>query len=261
MKPAFRKFYFLIAMIITTSAQASSACPKEIQNQQAMQSMQKNKPEGWSFDFGGQYTWVALSTPPTFSGSTGGVMGKITYQKPREFFGQLRTVYNIGPLKNSENRADFSEWYTEFVGGYSCFVTENWSITPYAGLGLDFLHSHQTAYSTFSSITLHYAIYYAVGGLEVKYTQDNWMIGLQADCLPMFNEYLQITTLSGVAWKLTNRVGAGVRIPVAYRYAQNFWLELTPYYRYLPIGSSSALGLPERNVNQAGAFVTFRFFL
>ncbi len=241
---------------------AATGFSKEMRpKDQTIQSAQKYKPVGWSFDLGGQYTWMSLSTPPTYDGSTGGVVGKITYEKPDEFFGQLRTVYNLGPLSSSQNRSDFSEWYTEAVGGYTFRVKHHWTITPYAGLGLDFFRSHQTSYDTFDSITLHYNDYYAVAGLETRYTWNDWLFGLQGDCLPSFNQFLRVSTLSDAKWTLKNRVGAAVRLSGAYRFTRNYWLELTPYYRYLPIGSSSALDLPERNLNQVGAFLTFRFFL
>jgi len=218
-------------------------------------------PEGWSFDVGGSYTWMDFSTPPTYSGNTGGVAGKITYQKAWQAFGQARSFYNLGTLSGSENKSHIHEWYTEFVAGYCFPVISNWSITPYAGMGIDFLHDKHTKYSSLSSITLRYSLYYAVAGIDTRYFGKNWMVGVQADCLPLFNQYLNIKTLSGVAWILGNRVGAAVRLPMSYRFVKNYWLELTPYYRYLPIGMSSELGLPHRNLTQWGALLSFRFFL
>lgn len=219
------------------------------------------KPEGWSFDIGGDYTWMSFSTPPTYSGSTGGVLGKITYEEPNAFFGQARSVYNLGRLSSSKNKGRVHEWYSEFVGGYCFSASENWVITPYAGIGFDFLSDHHTGYSTISPIKLKYTLYYALAGLKTHYHWENWMLGLQVDCLPTFNQYLRINSLSKAAWILKNRTGAEVQLPFAYRYVKNFWLEIAPYYRFLPIGASNVLGLPHRNLNQWGAFVTFRFFL
>lgn len=219
------------------------------------------KPEGWSLDVGGGYTWMSFSTPPTYSGSAGGVLGKLTYQKPNAFFGQARSVYNLGCLSSSLNRAKVHEWYLEFVGGYCFSALKNWTITPYAGIGLDFLSDRHTGYAHTAPIHLKYTIYYAIAGLETHYTWRNWMLGLQVDCLPTFNQYLRITSLSQAAWILKNRTGAAVHLPVAYRYVKNFWLELAPYYRFLPVGASHTLNLPKRNLNEWGAFLTFRFFL
>ena len=218
-------------------------------------------PQGWSIDIGGDYTWMSLSTPPTYKGSTGGVVGKLTYEEPKAFFGQARSVYNLGRLSSSKNKTSLREWYSEFVGGYCFSPNDNWMITPYAGLGLDFLSDHHTGYSTIAPIKLNYAIYYALFGLKAHYTWENWMLGLQVDCLPTFNQYLKIGGLPGSAWTLKNRTGAEVQLPFAYRYVKNFWLEFAPYYRFLPIGASKVLGLPHRNLNQWGVFVAFRFFL
>lgn len=217
-------------------------------------------PQGWSFDIGGAYTWMSFSTPPTFSGSTGGVLAKISYQQPEAFFGQARSMYNIGPLSSSVNKTRFYEWYSEFVGGYCFTALKNWTITPYAGLGLGFLSDHHTGFSLIAPIHLKYTLYYALIGFETHYTWQNWMAGLQVDCFPTFNQYLRVKSVPG-ATLLKNRVGAAVHLPVAYRYARNFWLEFAPYYRFLPIGTSHVLGLPKRNLNQWGATVTFRFFL
>jgi len=219
------------------------------------------KPQGWSLDIGGTYTWMSFSTPPTYSGNTGGFLGKLSYQSPKAFFGQARSYYNLGPLSSSSNKTRFNEWYTELVGGYCFSALKNWTITPYIGIGLDFLSDHHKGHSTISPIHLKYDIYYAVAGLETHYAWQNWMLGLQVDALPTFNQYLIIKGLSGAAWTLKNRTGADVQLPVAYRYVKNYWLEFVPYYRFLPIGASHALGLDKRNLNQWGAFVIFRFYL
>lgn len=219
------------------------------------------KPQGWSLNVGGTYTWMSISTPPTFSGSTGGVLGKVSYQQPDAYFGQARTYYNIGPLSSSVNKSSFHEWYTEFVGGYCITALENWTITPYAGLGLDFLSDSHTGYSSILPIELKYSIYYAIIGFETHYAWQDWTLGLQLDCLPTFHQYLKVETLSEAAWTLDQRTGVEVQLPVAYKYAMNFWLELAPYYRFFPIGDSDSLDLLDRNLNQWGAFLTFRFFL
>src|SRR5271154_4279474 len=104
------------------------------------------RPQGWSFDIGGTYTWMSFTTPPTFSGSTGGVLGKVTYQVPDSFFGQARSYYNIGPLSSSVNKTSFQESYSEFVAGYCVTALKNWTITPYVGLGFDFLFDDRTGY-------------------------------------------------------------------------------------------------------------------
>lgn len=219
------------------------------------------KPQGWSMDLGGTYTWMSFTTPPTYSGSTGGVQAKVTYQKPWAFFGQARSFYNLGTLSSSLNNTNLHEWYMEFVGGYCLSALKNWSITPYVGLGIDYLHDYHHGYYAISPIKLRYSLYYAVAGFDTHYTWRDWMLGLQVDCLPTFNQYLNVKSLPESAWELKNRTGAAVRIPVAYRFVKNYWLELTPYYRWLPIGKSEVLGLPHRNLSQWGGFVTFRFFI
>jgi hypothetical protein len=219
------------------------------------------KPQGWSLDLGGTYTWMSLTTPPTYSGSTGGFQAKVTHQKPWSVFGQARSFYNLGTLSSSLNNTSLNEWYMEFVGGYSFPILKNWSFTPYAGLGIDFLHDYHDGYSSFNPIQLRYNLYYAVAGFDTHYTWCNWMLGLQADCLPTFNQYLNIKALPQAAWELSTRTGAAVRLPIAYRFVKNCWVELAPYYRWLPIGKAQVLGLPHRNLTQWGAFVTLRFFI
>ncbi len=124
-----------------------------------------------------------------------------------------------------------------------------------------FSFDDRTGYNSITPIDLKYTIYYAIAGIETHYVWPNWKLGLQLDCLPTFNQYLKIGGLSGAAWTLKNRTGVVVQLPFAYRYAKNYWLELTPYYRFFPIGTSSVLSLPERDLSQWGAFLTFRFFL
>ena len=220
-----------------------------------------NDPEGWSFDVGGQYTWMHFTTPPTYTGNTGGVSGKITYQKPWSFFGEFRTIYNLGKLTSSVNESHDYEWYNEGVAGYSFPIYSHWTITPYAGVGLDCLQDNHTAYSTFSAIQLKYRLYYAIGGIDTRYYWKKWYLGLQVDCLPTFSQYLSIGSLKGAAWTLTERVGWAARLPIGCKVHDKIWLELTPYFRFLPIGSSSVLSLPERNLNQWGGFARLRFYI
>ena len=258
------KFTILLLMLLLSARPAVSKmvdCCEAPKKVEPAQCKPQYKPEGWSFDLGGAYTWISLSTPPTYTGSTGEILGKLTYQKPNEFFGQARTFYNIGPLSSESDDATFSEWYSEFVGGYCFSALKNWTITLYAGLGLDFLHCNKLGTASLLPINLRYHLYYAVAGFETHYVWNDWMFGLQADCLPTFDQFLRVVALSQADWCLDNRVGADVRLPIAYRYARNFWLELAPYYRFMPIGAASAILLPERNMNQWGAALTFRFFL
>ena len=259
--------WFLSMLLVSSSLFAVSnakATPKcvsaECEDKKTPRSDAK-KPQGWSFDIGGAYTWMSFSSPPTYSGSTGGILGKVSYQMPNSFFGQARSIYNIGPLSSSVNKTGFQESYSEFVGGYCFSALKNWTITPCAGLGFDFLFDDHTGYSTVAPINLKYTIYYVLVGFETHYNWQDWKFGLQVDCLPTFNQYLRVAGLSEAAWVLKNRTGVEVQLPVAYRYARNYWLELSPYYRFFPIGASGALGLPERNLNQWGAFLTFRYFL
>jgi hypothetical protein len=222
--------------------------------------------QGWSLDLGGQYTWMSFTTPPTFTGSTGGAHTRITYQKSDSFFGQIRSIYNVGSLTSSEGSSDESELYTELLGGY-CFRLSQigraslWTCTPYAGIGLDFLNDHKSAHASISAIKLKYQLYYVLAGLDIHYTEKNWSVGAQADCFPTFRQYLSIGGLPGAGWKMNQRVGFAVRLPTAYRLGKNIWLEAAPYYRLLPIGASGVLGLPSRNLHQWGGFVTFRFYL
>lgn len=241
-----------LSLFLVSSCAVFAAAPKKLP---------PPKPEGWSVDVGGTYTWMSISTPPTYSGSTGGILGKLTYQVPDAFFGQGRTYYNLGPLSGHGRRTKFYEWYTELVGGYCFSVQNNWTATLYGGLGIEFISDHHAKHHDIAAITLKYAIYYAIAGFETHYTWKNWMLGLQADCLPTFNQYLKIKHLHGAAWTLDNRIGADVQVPVSYRYVRNYWLTIAPYYRYLPIGDSDTLGLPDRNLNQWGVFVSFRFYL
>lgn len=219
------------------------------------------RPVGWSVDVGGTYTWMSFSTPPTYSGSTGGIQGKLTYQAYNAPFGQARSFFNIGPLSSSLNDASLLEWYTELVAGYCCSSCGRWSVTPYVGVGIEFLYDHHSGFDSIAPIGLNYNLYYAVVGLETRYHWQDWLVALQVDALPTFKQYLQISTMSDAAWILENRTGAAVRLPIAYRYMCNYWIELAPYYRYFPVGKSEVLSLSHRNLQQWGAFLTFRFFL
>lgn len=220
--------------------------------------------QGWSFDIGGQYTWMLFNSPgtPKFSGSTGGAHGSITYQKSHSLFAQVRSYWNGGHLTASGRTAHEKEFYTDLLAGYCFSAYKHLMITPYLGLGFDFLTDHKSATAYVESIKLKYKLNYGILGLDVRYVyRKDWAFGGQVECFPTFEQNLSIEGLSGAAWKLKERVGWAVRLPTAYRLVYKIWLEVTPYYRYLPIGKSNVLDLPHRNLNEVGGLVTFRFFL
>jgi hypothetical protein len=217
--------------------------------------------EGWSLNIGVDYVWMSMAKSPTYSGSTGGISGNITYQKPQEFFGQARTVYNLGRLSSSLNNGNFYEWYSEFVVGYCFSSCRRWSITPYVGVGFDFIHDNKSPYQMIDPMKLRYNLYYAVAGFDLHYRSANWMAGIQLDCLPTFNQYLRVKNLTQSAWVLTNGVGAVARLPIAYRCVKTLWMELAPYYRFFPIGACSTLGMGHRHINEYGIFLNLRYFL
>lgn len=220
--------------------------------------------QGWSFDLGGQYTWMKFTSPnlPTFSGSTGGVHGRITYQKQDSLFAQVRSFWNAGHLTMTGRSSNDKEFYTDLLGGYCFSVGQSWMITPYLGLGFDFLREHQSSTHFVTPIGLTYRLNYGLAGVDVRYFYgEDWVFGGQVDCFPTFEQHLSITGMKGVAWKLKQRVGCNVRATVDYRLPKNFWLEASPYYRLVSIGESHVLSLPHRNLNEFGLLITFRYFL
>jgi hypothetical protein len=212
----------------------------------------KMGPNGWSIDLGAQYTWVSFQLQPTLKGSTGGVVGKITYQEPWSFYGQFRTIFNAGRIKGSYS-SYYREWYTEFVGGYCTQLQRRWTITPYTGLGMDLFNLKQAGFL--------YRVYYAIVGLEARYAWKCYYVGLQTDLLPTFHQYTLERHVKGSAWTMNQRVGVSARLPLGFRISNKVWFELTPYYRFFPIGRSSVLGFGQHNNNQWGAFASFRFFM
>src|SRR5690349_15509429 len=98
---------WLLSISLLSASVISAAMPK----QKEAPKPNVQKPEGWSVDVGGGYTWMSFTTPPTYSGNTGGILGKLTYQTPNAFFGQARSVYNLGQLSSSKNKTNLHEWY------------------------------------------------------------------------------------------------------------------------------------------------------
>jgi hypothetical protein len=265
MKSKWGFIFALLLLLSKTSYAVDHSCALESQANQAC--CEVVAAQGWSLDLGGQYTWMSLTTPPTFDGNTGGAHVRLTYQNENSIFGQIRSFYNIGSFQSGAFSSKETESYTELLGGY-CFRLSSagrpylWSVTPYGGVGLDFLNDHKLASGSFTTIKLKYQIYYALGGLDIHYIAKNWSLGAQVDCFTSFAQYLAIKGLAGTSYRMSQRLGYTVRIPIAYRLMRNIWLEATPYYRLLPIGSSRVLyNAVSRDLEQWGVFATLRFFL
>lgn len=218
-------------------------------------------PQGWFVDLSGNYGLTSLTTPPTYSGSTTGFATKITHEKSDCLFNQLRIHYDVDRLKSSQNSVKTHDWRTEAVAGHSFSIKNRWSITPYLGVGIDWLKAEHSAYSSTPSIKLTYETQYALIGCKTSYKVQKWSFGSQIDLLPVLRQYLRVNSLSWSSWRLKQNVGVNVELPVGYLLKDNAYLEVTPYYRWFPIGSSSELGLPQRNLTRSGAFLTLRYFL
>jgi len=221
--------------------------------------------QGWSIDVGGQYTWMLFTSPclPNFSGNTGGAHGSITYQKRDSVFAQVRSFWNRGHLQATGRSSNENEIYIDLLAGY-CFSSgcERWMITPYLGIGVDFLNDHKSSTPEVTDIKLKYRLNYGVAGLDVRYMfERDWVFGAQVECFPTFEQHLSITGLPGAAWTLKERIGWNARLPIDYRLTDGIWLEIAPYYRYLAIGKSGVLSLPKRDLHEVGGLVTFRFFI
>ena len=86
-------FLFSASVVLANSVFASSYKEKPQSN--------TYKPQGWSVDVGGGYTWMSFSTPPTYSGSTGGILGKALLSAtqgllwPGTFYLQSRTIIEL----------------------------------------------------------------------------------------------------------------------------------------------------------------------
>ena len=230
-------------------------------------------PEGWSFDVGGQFTWMEL--PPfnflgnsAYSGNEigwgGGFTGKITYQQPQEVFAQLRATYNSMDT-NINNKID--EAYAELVAGYCFSMAPCLSLTPYMGVGCDNLQDSNTAYFTEDPVYIvlsdqkpSYQTYYGVIGFDTHYAWEKCKLGAQFDFYFPFQQQLDLVRYN---CSLDKNVGFATRLPIARRLTQHIWLELTPYYRFFVLGSGlkGTYALDRRNMNQAGAFLTLKVFL
>lgn len=220
-------------------------------------------PLGWGFDVGGQYTWMSLD--PDLNGSTGGATVKITYQKPKFVYGQMRTVFNAGTINGEAFIADVksndNEYYLEFVGGYTFSAGNHCLLTPYGGLGMDFLNNRNKFVFNFPDLNLNFQSYYAIFGLEFRYSLQKWYFSIQAEGLPIYQQYVTLSGTNGFSWKLNSNVGTAVRLSFARELGKHFWLELTPYYKYFPIGDNHLFGSADLRWNQVGAVLTLRYFI
>ena len=207
--------------------------------------------EGWSFDIGGQFTWVALSSlnlsgGRAFSENTtglgGGFTGKVSYQQPHEVFAQLRGTYNSVNM-NEGNR--IQEAYAELVAGYCLLANPFLTLTPYAGIGYDKLTANYS-----------YKTYYGIVGLDTHYAWAKWKVGTQFD---FYFPFQQQVNIAGANTSLAKEAGCAARLPIAHRLSKYIWLELAPYYRFFVFGSSAQL--QEEVLNEVGAFLTLRIFM
>lgn len=256
----------LFSMSLFAKDASSTAKSNVKKPAQALPPGQVYGPQGWIFDLGGQYTWVDIVAADDFDnqGSTGGITAKITYQRPKSFYGQLRSILNMGQTDGglvgffSNDEQTYTEWYAEYVSGYCFGIKQHWMITPYGGIGVDALNQRLRSDSALG-MNLYYQTYYLLFGCEFRYAMEKWYFSLQADGLPIAEQYLTLGDSNSTTYKLKQSIGTSVRLSAARQLGKHFWLELTPYYRYFPIGKNDSQSMDKQNLNQVGFFLTLRY--
>lgn len=250
-----------LLMLAVTHAFAQESVAADAHGYSTPSFENKEYPRGWSIDVGANYTWSSFTTPPTYTGNTGGIQAKATYEEPSHIFSQFRALYNLGHLGSQQNSCKEYQWRGEVVGGYCFSIASDWTVTPYGGIGVDLLTDDHSAYASVSSIQLSYETFYGIIGLNSRYTQNRWSFATQIECLPVLRQALSIKDVAGASWGLKRRVGLSVELPIGYNAKEDIWIEVSPFYRWMPVGVSDTLALPQRDLRQAGAVISVRFFL
>lgn len=222
--------------------------------------------DGSSFSIGLSYFYfdykedLALPSKSTESGWLPGVYLSLDHKVKSATYTRLYASYSSGditydgatqtgtPIKYSDSNQKFIR--LEWDLGYNFPARDDFSVIPYTGVGFSYWQRGQPRVtSTYTSYEEDYYWGYLPLGLKFDYRINNkWSIGSTLAVHFMFGgkmkaRWSQVTTIDDAEYDLGNKPAYYADIPITYKFAEHWAVELTPWYMYSQIGQSNTVTL------------------
>ncbi len=193
----------------------------------------KSEERGWLFGFQGGYELVKKRIP-YFGADLRYAEGRTDYD------GTIQKWEDFIPFHSFTDNTLFN---VEGRIGYPFFVSK-WRFIPFAGMG--YQRWFREAVDRESGYDEIFTWAYFAQGVKVYWQGGRfWNLGLHLKLMEMKMSQIEIRDYYpwSVVLTLGNKPQAEIELPVSY-IRKRYFLNLTPYYRYLPIGKSQVQQSP-----------------
>jgi hypothetical protein len=217
-----------------------------------------------------QHTTLHAKGLGTFKGTAGGV--QIGYQRirPDSLFARAYAIGDWTTLDGSGFSKITQNKYT--LGGHLGFSgvfgeKDRFTIAPYTGCAYHYLDEKREIQG-YSSYHAAYKLPFVPLGL-LFLAQVNPLVSIGIDYQYQFDidPMVKLSYMNGALWKLKREDNQYVEMIFAFRWANHWDVRLTPYYRYLKTGASTAvttigtqLGIQKQSYQTFGGSLAVSYF-
>jgi len=196
----------------------------------------KSKDLGWLYGFQAGYDLIQCSIPY--------ISADLRYAEGRtEYIGAIQNL-RTGVVTPLYSHTDNNLFNIEVRAGYPFFLGR-WRLIPFLGMG--YQRWYRDALDKKTGYTEVYRWAYFAEGLRISLELPcHWETGLHLKLMQM--KMAEIEIRGFFPWTSTLSLGdklqAEIELPLTYSF-NHFFLNLTPYFRFLPIGKSQIQKTPK----------------
>lgn len=196
----------------------------------------------------------------------GTVLG-FTYRVPCGIYFNTEFDWLTGDLNRKNHRPSrYAHYYLGYGRvGYNWLVCNCLLVTPYVGLGYDYVDNHIRG----SDLTMRYRDYYGIAGGRIDFLMyDGFSIGIDGQWQPQLDSSVRLSNYKGIRFKLEHKSGYELQLPLCYRFCcDQLVLTISPYTRRYKDGRShtfricddSRIRIPQQTHQNWGGKVNLGF--
>lgn len=162
-----------------------------------------------------------------------------TYRDPCGAYFNAEFDWASGKLNRTTNHrpSRYAHYYfTEGKFGYNFQFCNCLLVTPYVGFGFEYVNNH----IVHTSLKLKYRNYFAaLGGKIDLFMYGNFSIGLDAQWQPQLDSTVKLSQYSQIRFKLPNKGGFELQLPLRYTFCNNYVLSIVPFTKRSKDGASN----------------------
>ncbi len=152
-----------------------------------------------------------------FRGVTSGASALFDYRKAFDFYGGVAAEWMMGSIdaRNSMSRS-IHDFDSQIRIGYTLSIWRfpTLTLTPYSGMGFEYISQHLRSDPAISSLQYRYYHYYIPVGMIINFNVlEYFNFGIAGQWRPDINARLKTSLLNGLQFRLKRQAGYIVELP------------------------------------------------